>query len=616
MTASEDVAGDVSDVGTGESLSGEPSGDDIRTSAMEQGQTAPSRPRIDAVRIQSFKKIADARIELGPITYVVGGNNSGKSSVLQAIHTAVSCAQASVELGQRVVAETSLRYSPVADFSLLGHGAPYENRAGGQRGILDFEGLAAGSAEDAEYRIEMYKARNHNNVGVDRSGLYLGFGQVICDPKTLFSVYVPGLAGVPHREEMSGYAAVFRKAASGDANLVFRNIIRLLSERSLLTELESLLEGVLKTPVSFRVDFDSDRDLYVDVRLAAGANASPRDHLPVDLWGTGLLQVTQIFAYVLLFKPSLLLVDEPDSHLHPSRQKSLGVALETVSDRFKCKVVVSTHSRHLITGASEAVKVVWMKDGKVESDSQKELTALLMDLGALDQLDTSARTVLYTEDESPFALKLALDAGQVAQGAIRLASFNGLNNSFAAEAFYEMAELMPSTPRVLIHRDRDFLTSDELADWSKPFAGRGIGVFCPLRSDTESYHATAAHVAAVTGIPLSEAEALRAEVIAENLPELRKHHREKRRFANRRYLDGGAPRTEDLWPNDASPSEEVLYGKLLLTKLEEALRKRKLLPKEDSLKFHPSDELRNELIEALRDGDGEGEFHFQAPSGP
>lgn len=590
---------EVDGVSTGGSNAGEAGPEP----AVQLEASTSSRLRIDAVRIRNFKKLVDTRIELGPITYLVGGNNSGKSSVLQAIHTAVSCAQASVELGQQVVAEASLRYSPVADFSLLGHGVPYENRSGGQRGIVDFEGVATDSSDEAEYRIEMYKARNHNNVGVDRSGVSPGFGQVISDPKSLFSVYVPGLAGVPHREEMSGYAAVFRKAASGDANLVFRNIIRLLAERSLLRELESLLESVLKAPVSFRVDYDSDRDLYVDVRLATGVDPSPRDYLPVDLWGTGLLQVTQIFAYVLLFKPSLLLVDEPDSHLHPSRQKSLGVALQQVSDRFKCKVVVSTHSRHLITGATDAVKVVWMKDGRVESDSQKELTALLMDLGALDQLDNSTRTILCTEDEDPWALRLALSDAGFSKDAVKITSFNGLNNAFTAEAFREMAELMDSAPRVLIHRDRDFLTDDELAEWSRTFSARDIDTFCPKRCDTEAYHASAAHIAAVTGLSLDHATAIRDEVIEENLQALRKRLREKRRFANKKYLDGGTPRTEDLWPEGATPSEEVLYGKLLLTQVEKKLRDRKLLPSGDSLKAHPSDELCAELVAVLGTAD-------------
>lgn len=566
----------------------------------EDGAALPSQMRIDAVRIRNFKRIEDVRIELGAITYLVGGNNSGKSSVLQALHTAVSCAQVSVELGQQVVAEASLRYSPVADFSLLGHGLPYENRSNGQRGVVDFEGYPTDSDTRAEYRIEMYKARNHNNVGIDRSGTVLGFGQVLTDPKKLFSVYVPGLAGVPHREEMAGYAAVFRKAASGDANLVFRNIVRLLAERDLLSELQDLLESVLKTPVSFQVEYDSERDLYVDVRIATGDRIAMREYLPVDLWGTGILQITQIFAYVLLFKPALLLVDEPDSHLHPSRQRALGATLEKISVEFSCKVIVSTHSRHLITGASENVRVVWMKDGQVESDDQRELTGILMDIGALDQLDLQSQVILCTEDQDPAVLKRAVSAAGFAEEHVKVVSFNGLNNAFAAEAFREMSELMPVGPRVVVHRDRDFLTDTELGKWSEVFLDRGIDVFCPQLCDTEAYLVASEHIAKVAGISLEEAMQVREDVISECLPELRKKHRDKRRTINRTYLDGGAPLTEELWPADADPTEENLYGKHLFVQVQKKLRDRRKLDRSRSLSDLPSSRLAEELREKLR----------------
>ena len=566
----------------------------------ERMGAVPTAFNVEAVRIQSFKKIADTRIELAPVTYLVGGNNSGKSSVLQALHTAVSCAQASVEFGQVVVAEASLRYSPVADFSLLGHGAPYENRKGGQRGIVEFEGTAAESGEKANYRIEMYKARNHNNVGVDRSGNVPGFGQVICDPKKLFSVYVPGLAGVPHREEMSGYAAVFRKAASGEANFVFRNIIRLLGERDLLGELESLVGDVLRTPISFRAEFNADRDLYVDIRLAAPLDADTQDYLPVDLWGTGILQVTQIFAYVLLFRPALLLVDEPDSHLHPSRQKSLGRALEEVADRFHCKVIVSTHSRHLVTGASQAVKVVWMKDGGVESSNQRELTALLMDIGALDQLDNSTKAVIYTEDEIPRVLERSLIEAGYSLDTVKVATFNGLNNSYAVRAFREMTEMMVSSPRVIVHRDRDFLSEEELALWKKPFVDEGITVFCPKLCDTEAYCATAEHISDATNLPLEDAQQIRQRVIMENVDELRSKYREKRRFANKKFWpDGGAPVTKRLWPDEQLPVDDVIYGKLLLKKIEEELKKQRIVDRHFRLSEHPCQILASELREVL-----------------
>ncbi|MFK7422988.1 MULTISPECIES: ATP-dependent nuclease [Micrococcus] len=569
---------------------------------------------INSVRIRNFKRIADTRIELGPITYLVGGNNSGKSSVLQAIHTAVSCAQASVELGQQVIAEASLRYSPVAEFSLLGHGAQYSNRGDGLRGSVLFEGVPADSDLASEFRIEMYKARNHNNVGVDRSGTSPGFGQVISDPKKLFSVYVPGLAGVPHREEMSGYAAVFRKAASGDANLVFRNIIRLLSERNELRDLETLLESVLKTPVSFLVRYDPDRDLYVDVRLATGESTTAKDHLPVDLWGTGILQITQIFAYVLLFKPALLLVDEPDSHLHPSRQKALGVALEKIATVKKCKVIVSTHSRHLITGASDAVKVVWMKDGDVETDDRRDLTALLMDLGALDQLDLRSQVIICTEDEDPWALRLALRESGFHDEKVKIASFNGLGNKYTAEAFREMSDMMVSSPRVIVHRDRDFLTDDELEEWSRVFIERGIEVFCPKMCDTEAYHATVEHIAKVTNLDVETATQVRSDVVAEWLPQLRAKHREKRRAINRVHLDGGTPRTDELWPESAGPTDDVLYGKLLLTQVEKRLKELRYLDKTESLQDEASASLSREL-KAFLDSDDGVEFSSEFTSG-
>ncbi len=531
----------------------------------------------------------------------MGGNNSGKSSVLQAIHTAVSCAQVSQEFKQKVIAEASLRYSPIADFALLGHNSRYTNSKAGSRGNVEFEGSPSNSTESVTYSIEMYKGKNHNNVGVERSGHFNGFGQIICDPKKLFSVYVPGLSGVPHREEMSGYAAVFRKAASGDANLVFRNIIRLLDERNKLGELERLVSEVLKSDIHFQVDFNSERDLYVEVKLAAGENPVADDFRPVDLWGTGLLQITQIFAYVLLFKPALLLVDEPDSHIHPSRQKNLGLALERVSKEFHCKVIISTHSRHLVTSASESVKVVWMKDGRIVPESERELVAILMDLGALDQLDPTAKIIIYTEDKDTTILEKALDSLPSWKDSVKIVSYNGLNNSTIAAAFKSMADLMPLSPHVIVHRDRDFMTSEELERWSAPFSERGIVVFCPKLCDTESYCVIDSHVAAVTNKSLSDVKLIKDKVISDNVKDLRKSFVEKRRYANGKYnRDGGSPRTDDLWPPaDEHPSDYLLFGKLVKPMLEKELGRVGYLNKNVFLNSQPSEELAKELEQEL-----------------
>ena len=73
---------------------------------------------IKRVRLNNFKKIREISIELNDITYLIGGNNSGKSSVLQAVHMAVSCARRATELQQQVIAEASLRVRPVGSFRI------------------------------------------------------------------------------------------------------------------------------------------------------------------------------------------------------------------------------------------------------------------------------------------------------------------------------------------------------------------------------------------------------------------------------------------------------------------------------------------------------------------
>lgn len=158
---------------------------------------------------------------------------------------------------------------------------------------------------------------------------------------------------------------------------------------------------------------------------------------------------------------------------------------------------------------------------------------------------------------------------------------------------------MDPVPRVLIHRDRDFLTDQELEEWSQPFLNRGISVFCSPLCDTESYCVSEEHIALATDMDLADVKSLRDAVISESKDELRKKHREKRRFANKHYLDGGAPRTEELWPTTERPAEGCLYGKLLKAKMEEALRKKGLLTKGARLDDVASVELAEELRQVL-----------------
>jgi AAA15 family ATPase/GTPase len=119
--------------------------------------------RIEKIHIENFKKISAITISVGSVNYLVGGNNAGKSSVLQAIHMAVSCAKLSAERGEVVIPESELRYSPTSEFVRLGHTTPYENKKDWSRGRVEFIGRTSDDMV-ASYRIEIYKGRNYGNI--------------------------------------------------------------------------------------------------------------------------------------------------------------------------------------------------------------------------------------------------------------------------------------------------------------------------------------------------------------------------------------------------------------------------------------------------------------------
>jgi ABC-type ATPase involved in cell division len=517
---------------------------------------------VTKVNISNFKRISEIEISLSKVNYLVGGNNSGKSSVLQAIHMAASCAKLSLERKEQVLPESELRYSPTSEFTLLGHHAPYENKATGSRGRIEF----TGSANDdtlASYRVEIYKGRNYGSVGVDRSGTYAGFGQGICDPKSMFSVFVPGISGIPHREEHKNYASVFLKAAGGEANLVFRNIIRILNESDKLQEVEGILKDIIG-PCKIDLKHDAEKDLFVDVQFSQAGGKS----VPIDLTGTGILQLVQIVTYVCLFEPKFLLVDEPDNHLHPSRQALLAKTFDRLSELYGSTIVVTTHSRHLVAAASANTKIVWMKDGKIESDECKDLASVLMDLGALDQLDSQgADCIICTEDKGKRALENCVDDLGLSER-IKVISYNGINNAASSLAIKAMADLYQNNPIIVIHRDRDFMTDDEVSIWGADYSNREMVVFSPPLCDVETYHCTPAHVAAVYELDEAEGQQIVQEEINRSATDFRTKFRKKRQEANQKFWkDGGSPNTNALWPENEGANLARAYGKKLISNL-------------------------------------------------
>ena len=258
---------------------------------------------ITKIGLRKFKKVDSVDLDLHSLNVLVGGNNSGKSSVLQGIHFSVIAAIASRETKKDTYTQDALLYCPAKEFVSLRHGGPYLNQSNFGHLILH---ASFPDGDTAEYNIKIYRGRNEGNVGCHRSGGGVKLSTRITSSTELFSIYVPGLAGVPKEEEFRTESVVRRGVAGGDANLYLCNVLLLAKRKNKLVRLTHLMRIVFPN-FAININFDPANDIHIAVDISVTGLIGRK--CPLELVGTGVLQALQIFSYVTLFEPTLSLLD-------------------------------------------------------------------------------------------------------------------------------------------------------------------------------------------------------------------------------------------------------------------------------------------------------------------
>jgi predicted ATPase len=445
------------------------------------------------VRIKRFKNLQDIIIPLERVNILVGSNNAGKSSVLHAIQFAVSVAQTtSLEInrwdGERLptsLSPTQLIYSPLREVTALAPGGVLQEPL--PHAIeIEFE-----EAETNNRATTIVRKGRNKNINTAIVGKALGERlQKIEEP---YSIFVPGLAGVPSVEEYKTPGVVRKAAAKGDANNVFRNVLWLLRQdddnwRIFLNDLRCIFPDI-----SINVAFDPERDEYINAQLIMNGQT-----LPIDAAGTGVLQAIQILSYVNVYQPEILILDEPDSHLHPNNQRSLAKMLLHLSEYRNFQVIMSTHSRHIMDELSSKAKIHWIRDGYIVDTADYDEVNVLMEIGALDKGDLlmqgNIKYVLLTEDSGIVPIQTILEASSFIINEVDVWPYHGCTNINTALALSAFIRKHAPATKVLVHRDKDYLTDDEVKDYVDELAKFGITCFITIGTDAESHFLTVEHV--------------------------------------------------------------------------------------------------------------------------
>ncbi|MCX8508286.1 MAG: ATP-binding protein, partial [Rhodobacteraceae bacterium] len=518
---------------------------------------------------------------------IVGTNGSGKSSILQAMHWMFQSGRnPKVQANRKTsdgatLSQLDATYMPSPDYRNAGHEGEYGNFQGAPRMEVEVSATNGGASLTANMWLK--SARNEGiSVHIPSSNDFVAF---LRDRSREFSAYIPGLAGIPLSEEKRSTGIVRRQAAAGDANTVLRNILHILHEQtdnSGKTGLETVQHYVSQVmgDLVLKVAFADENDYRIDAQFQTGAMRAvdPRRFKPLELAGIGFLQVIQIFAYLVYFRPVLLLVDEPDSHLHPGAQEKLVRTLHEAASAFDAQVILTTHSPSVVRALPAASQVIWMKEGAVQPGGN-EFARQQMGWGLLDK-----SILLLTEDKDTSYLRRLLEQWPDLERKVAIWPMSGSANIPTPDVVEALANILGGHMRIVLHRDRDFMMPVECDHFCKPYADKGISVWLTKYSDIEAYWADSALLAAHFNLSDSDARALlSAAVSAENFEDkaLRKR-RSKRADMIKKLQNGVAAHLPQYGDNDILTEttqggrQYAILGKDMLSALRKAAQDQKL----------------------------------------
>lgn len=95
-----------------------------------------------------------------------------------------------------------------------------------------------------------------------------------------------------------------------------------------------------------------------------------KEPLAISSSGRGFQQMLLIFAYLFSHKKSVLLVDEPDAHLEILRQKQVFVLLRDIATENQSQVVLVTHSEVILDAALET-NLTLLLEGRADNLAKK-----------------------------------------------------------------------------------------------------------------------------------------------------------------------------------------------------------------------------------------------------
>jgi len=432
---------------------------------------------ISKLTLRNFKSVDEQVYEFTRFDLLVGRNNSGKSTVLQAMAIWQYCVdefgrtRRTGSTGIQVVLPTFTAL-PVPEFSLLWKDrtirkSPLDKTSGKRRQnyilieiILEWQ-HSAGKSE--QFGVEL-RYHSPQTIYAIPAGGWAKFRECMAQANLPRVAYVPPFSGLEPTEKRLDEPPMRQQVGKGQPGSVLRNLLLKVGTAApgsgnaispAVSDWQELA-GILYRWFNVKISppkYDATKDVYITVEYA-------QDGKQYDIisGGSGFHQALTLLAFLFGYQPTTILLDEPDAHLHVNLQREIIDYFKKRSQERGIQFLIATHAEEFARGvdASQIVSLLNRSPTRVQSTpavlsamrdvSNEEITRLM-----------GSPYILYVEGESDERILRAWAAACGAQDAIDQVCFKTMGGGSKAdmklradEHFSALRQIIPSVKRLML----------------------------------------------------------------------------------------------------------------------------------------------------------------------
>ncbi|MBN8463244.1 MAG: AAA family ATPase [Dechloromonas sp.] len=444
---------------------------------------------ITRFRIEGFKRLHSAEIELGPVSVLIGPNNSGKTTALQAL--------ALWDIGRRrwtekregssrtkrtgvTINRRDLYAIPTPSAKLLWNDLHTHelDRSDGKpktdKVLITLE--AEGLHLDRPWRctLEFYYANEESFYCRVKDGENGGIPAGVGQHPIVFLPPMSGLAAREHRKERGEISVLI---GEGQTAQVLRNLCWQLFDReedaawkNLCRHIRHLFHIELQDPV------------YIPERSELSLTYKEANGIALDISsaGRGCQQVLLLLSFLLANPGAILLLDEPDAHLEILRQRDVYNLLTDIAESSNSQVVAASHSEVVLQEAAERDVVIAFvgKPHRIDTRARGQVKKALESIRMADYyLAEQMGWMLYLEGSTDLAIlrrlaeRLNHPANTVLHDAVPVIYLGSNKPQEAREHFQGLREAKPDLVGFALfdRLERELHTGSQLLErmWSR-----------------------------------------------------------------------------------------------------------------------------------------------------